>query len=81
VISENPDAATDALTVALGQADALGEASLATVALAGETAGPLEPLPDEELQSAVRAMRATSTAARAATAPMAVSILVMVFSR
>jgi hypothetical protein len=77
VISEKPDAATDALTAAL--TDALGEAVLAAVALAGVAAGPLALLPDEELQPAARAMSAASTAARAATAPMAVSILVTVF--
>lgn len=68
VMSENAAAVTDAA----------GEAVLAAVALAGVTAGALALLADEELlQPAARPTRAARTAVRAATAPMAISILVI----
>jgi hypothetical protein len=76
-MSANPAGVADAL----GEA-ALGEAALRDAALAGVVAGGLALPADEELlQPAARPARAASTAARAATAPMAVSVLCIVFLR
>jgi hypothetical protein len=65
-MSANAAAATDALV----------EAVLVAAVLAGAIAGGLAlPVDEELLQPAARPTRAVSTAARADTAPMAVSIV------
>src|SRR5271155_4296309 len=71
MMSANAAAATDAPAEAV-----LVEAALAGAVLAGVAAGGLALPADEELlQPAARPARAVSIAARAATAPIAVSIL------
>ena len=73
MMSANAAAAADALVAALA------EAMLVAAALAGAVAGGLAlPVGEELLQPAARQTREVSTAARAATAPMAVSVLCIV---
>ena len=74
----NAAAATDALAEAVVVEAALAEAVLVEAALAGVAAGGLALPADEELlQPAARPARAASIAVRAATAPIADSILRM----